>query len=113
MALANHPDRFPPEEKEERTKIFHDVGEAKSILTDQSKRRQYDNGADIQDINSGGGFPGGFGGGDMSDIFSMFMGSRGGGGGFHNMGGDEMPGFSFNMGGGGGGGKKKQKKFNF
>lgn len=112
VAFQNHPDRFPSEEKEERTKAFHDIGEAKSILTDPQKRRQYDQGMDINDINSGGGNP--FGGHDMSDIFSMFMGSGMGG-----MGGgmDDMPGgFSFSFGGPGGmgsSGKKKQRRFNF
>lgn len=106
VAFQNHPDRFPPEEKEERTKNFHDIGEAKSILTDPQKRRQYDQGVDINDINSGGGNP--FGG-DMSDIFQMFM-----GGGMGGMGGmDDMPGFSFSFGQGGHGGhggKKKQRR---
>jgi DnaJ family protein C protein 7 len=102
QAMANHPDRFPPEEKEERTKIFHDIGEAKTVLTDGNKKAAYDQGADLEDIQNGGGhgfggFGGGMGGVDISELFNMFGGqgrsSRGGGmGGFPG-------GFSFDMGG--------------
>jgi DnaJ family protein C protein 7 len=97
VAFANHPDRFPEEEKEARTKLFHDIGEAKTILMDSQKRAAYDNGADLEDINSGGGNPfgGGMGGVDISELFNMFGGMggsrRGGGGGGHSFsfGGDE------------------------
>ena len=99
----NHPDRFvDEEEKKEATLRFQDIGEANEILSDPKKRRQYDSGADLNDINSGMGGGGGFSGMDgvdINDLFSMFGGGGGGG-----MGGGGMPGgFSFSFGGPGGG----------
>ena len=71
------------------------------MLSDPKKKQMYDEGADIEEINQGGGH-GGMGGMDPNDIFQMFFqgggmgggmgGRRGGGGG---MGGH--PGFSFNF----------------
>jgi len=82
--------------------MFKDVNEAMAVLGDRDKRDKYDNGYDIEDINSGradhghgGGMPGGFGGMDPNDLFSMFMGSQMGGGG--------MPGGHPGMGRGRGG----------
>jgi DnaJ homolog subfamily C member 7 len=91
----NHPDRFvDDDEKKEATNKFQDIGEAYSILGDENKRKQFDRGADLNDINSGmGGFPGGMGGVDINDLFSMFGGGGMGGGG---------GGFSFDFGGHGG-----------
>ena len=43
-ALRCHPDRVPPEEKDEAEKLFKDVGEAYSVLSDPQKKMRYDNG---------------------------------------------------------------------
>jgi DnaJ family protein C protein 7 len=88
-ALICHPDRSPnatPEEKKEMEKSFKELGEAYSVLSDPQKKTRYDNGADLEDIMSGGGF-------DPNDIFASFFGGFGGG-----------PSFSF--GGGGPGGRR-------
>ena len=47
--------------------MFKDVGEAYSILSDAKKRQMYDDGADIEELNQGGG--GGMGGMNPNDIF--------------------------------------------
>jgi len=93
--------------KRDHEAIFKDVGEANDVLSDQNKKSQYDNGADLNDLNSGG-----MGGFNMGDIFEMFGNSGGMGGGGRNSG------FSFSFGGndfGGGGGNsnKKSRKRNF
>ena len=52
-----------------------EINEAKGILCDRDKRDKYDNGHDIEDINSGRADNpfGGMGGGiDPNDIFRMF-----------------------------------------
>jgi len=41
-ARSEHPDRHPPEKRDEQTKIFQKVAEANSILSDENKRRIYD-----------------------------------------------------------------------
>jgi len=66
---------------------FKDITEAYGVLSDVEKRRQWDSGADLDDV----------GGVDMDDIVRMFFG--GGGGGFTFGGGG---GFSHHHGGGGG-----------
>lgn len=76
--------------------MFKDIAEGYEILTDPRKRNQYDQGADLEDINQGGHGSGGFSGHDPSEIFQMFFG--GGGGGF----GGGHSGFTFRTGGGGG-----------
>ena len=106
-ALKWHPDKNgngTEEEIKKADKMFKDVNEAMAVLGDRDKRDKYDNGFDIEDINSGRadhGFPGGaggFGGMDPNDLFSMFMGSQMGGG----MGGH--PGMGRGRSGGGPGG---------
>jgi len=105
LALKWHPDKHTgcEEDKAKAEKMFREINEAMGVLGDKDKREKYDQGFDLEDINSGradmGGF-GGMGGMDPNDIFSMFMGSgmggggrgRGGGRGGGGMGG--FPGFS-------------------
>ena len=85
LALKWHPDKFsnaPEEEKTKADKMFRELNEAKQVLTDEDKREKYDQGFDLEDINSGradAGFGGGMDGMDPNDIFSMFM-SQGMGG---------------------------------
>lgn len=68
LALKWHPDKNNESEEAhaKAEKIFRDVTEAYSILSDPKKRQQHDMGASAEDIDSGmggmggmGGFPGG------------------------------------------------------
>ncbi|KOX78956.1 DnaJ like protein subfamily C member 7 [Melipona quadrifasciata] len=55
-AMVHHPDRHPNAtegEKKEQEKKFKEVGEAYGILSDPKKRSRYDNGHDIDDVDSG------------------------------------------------------------
>jgi DnaJ family protein A protein 1 len=75
LALKYHPDKNPSEG--ERFKL---ISQAYDVLSNEEKRRIYDQGGE-QALKEGGG--GGFGGGNPMDIFEMFFGggrSRGGGG---------------------------------
>lgn len=62
-----------------------------NVLGDKDKRDKYEQGYDLEDINSGKADFGGFGGGgiDPNDLISMFMGAGMGGmgGGMGGMGG--------------------------
>lgn len=82
-ALKWHPDKnsHSEEAKAKAEKMFREVNEAQEVLLDSKKRALYDEGHDLEDINSGkAGGMGGFGGGvDPSDIFQMFMGGGMGG----------------------------------
>ncbi len=83
-----HPDRHPPETKEEATKKFQEITGANSILGDPAKRQKYDEfGMDGENMPDMSGF-------NPADIFgSMFSGMSGMPGmpGFGGFGG--MPGF--------------------
>jgi DnaJ-class molecular chaperone len=74
MALKWHPDKNQgtEEEMKKADKMFKDVNEAMAVLGDRDKREKYDNGFDLDDINTGraehGGM-GGFGGMDPKDLF--------------------------------------------
>ncbi|MCC6463960.1 MAG: molecular chaperone DnaJ [Planctomycetes bacterium] len=66
LALKYHPDRNPGDKEAEAK--FKEAAEAYGVLSDDEKRRQYD-----QFGHSGpGGFPGGAGFNNVEDIFSAF-----------------------------------------
>ena len=96
-AAKHHPDVSDDDDAEER---FKKIQKAKEVLTDEQKRKQYDQmghdrftEADKRGATGGGGGPGGAGGpfggaggaggaGGFEDIFNQFFGGgRGGGGG--------------------------------
>lgn len=85
--MKYHPDKNSHGTEEDQVKadkMFKEINEANDVLTDNNKRDKYDQGFDLEDINSGRadhGCGGGMGGMDPNDIFSMFMGSQGGMGG--------------------------------
>jgi molecular chaperone DnaJ len=43
LALKYHPDKSPPDKKEEYESKFKEIAEAYAVLSDEDKRRQYDN----------------------------------------------------------------------
>lgn len=123
LALKWHPDRVPPEKKDEAQSKFQEIGEAFDVLSDPEKKKMYDlgGGTEVPFSSGGGGGAGGFGFGGMpgggggtrtfhfsssnaDDIFKNFFGTSdpfaaeggGGGEGHHFM--------SFTSGGGGMGG---------
>lgn len=63
LVLLNHPDKFPPEQRNEIEKKFKEINKAYEILSDDNKRAQYDN------PMPQGGFPG-----PMNDIMKHFFG---------------------------------------
>lgn len=64
LALLHHPDRNPPEQKEESTLQFRLVNEAYQVLSDPDQRAQYD--ADLQSGFGRFGSSGGGGGGGQT-----------------------------------------------
>ncbi len=76
-----HPDKHPPETREEATKKFQEITGANSILSDPDKRQKYDEfGMDGENMPNMGGF-------NPADIFGSMFGGMGGMPG--------MPGFGF------------------
>lgn len=103
-ALKHHPDKAAANERAEAEQKFKDVGEAYGVLGDAEKRRRYDSGQDLEEIEQGGHGGHGHGGVDVNELFAQMFGGGGGGfggGGFHQFGG----------GGGGGGGRRQRRGF--
>ena len=76
LAMETHPDRGGDEEK------FKEISEAYSILSDEDKKRQYDQFGHIGNGNNRGG--GGFSGsGNIDDLINSFFGGGGFNGGFN------------------------------
>jgi len=82
LAVKYHPDKNPGDKAAEDK--FKEASEAYGILSDKSKKENYDNfgHAAFENGGSQGGFGGfgGFDGSDFSDIFEDFFGDFGGGG---------------------------------
>jgi len=73
----NWTDRFPNETeevKQEEEKKFKEVGEAYAVLSDAKKRARYDNGQDLDDLDSGMGAGGDI---DPNLLFQAFFGGGG------------------------------------
>ena len=94
LALRNHPDRVPEQQKKEAEEKFKEISEAYAVLSDPQKRKMYDQyghaGIDQQytseDIFRGADFGSIFGDSGLGDVFSQFFGDTifdafGGGGG--------------------------------
>jgi curved DNA-binding protein CbpA len=112
LALKYHPDKVEEKDKEIAEDMFVKVSGAYSVLSDEKKRKIYDNygkngldaherGQDPSQFGSGGGggFPGGGGGGGMHFNFQQGGGGSAGGAGF-----DPFTMFESMFGGAGGGG---------
>jgi DnaJ family protein C protein 3 len=54
LALQWHPDKVSEDQKEEAEKLFHDIGEAYEVLSDEELRGKYDRGEPVFE-NQGGG----------------------------------------------------------
>ena len=82
LAVKYHPDKNPGDKGAEEK--FKEASEAYGILSDKSKKENYDNFGHAAFENGGGGQGGfggfgGFSGADFSDIFEDFFGDFGGG----------------------------------
>ena len=83
LAVKYHPDKNPGDKSAEDK--FKEASEAYGVLSDKSKKENYDNFGHAAFENGGGGRGGfggfgGFSGADFSDIFEDFFGDFGGGG---------------------------------
>ena len=80
LAVKYHPDKNPGDKVAEDK--FKEASEAYGILSDKSKKENYDNFGHAAFENGGGGRGGfgGFSGADFSDIFEDFFGDFGGSG---------------------------------
>lgn len=89
LAMQYHPDKFSQasdKEKAEAEAKFKEINEAYQVLSDATKKQQYDTYGHAAFENGGagaGGFGGfgGFGADDLGDIFGSFFGGGFGGGG--------------------------------
>eukprot|EP00961_Rhodomonas_salina_P065501 880878-Rhodomonas_salina.1 len=80
LALKYHPDRNPPEKKEEAEKQFREMSEAYHVLSDPEKRQIYDTyGEEGLKASEGGGPPPGGPGGPGGFPGGGFGGFPGGG----------------------------------
>ena len=79
LAVKYHPDKNPNNKNAEDK--FKEASEAYGVLSDKSKKENYDNFGHAAFENGGGGQGGfgGFSGADFSDIFEDFFGDFGGG----------------------------------
>jgi molecular chaperone DnaJ len=82
LAREHHPDAKPGDAQAEQR--FKEIGEAYAVLSDDAKRREYD---ELRRLGAagfgGGGFPGGAGGfsdGDLGDLLGHLFNARGGAG---------------------------------
>ena len=78
LAVKHHPDKNPGDKTSEDK--FKEASEAYGILSDKSKKENYDNFGHAAFENGGGSQSSGFGGADFSDIFEDFFGDFGSGG---------------------------------
>src|SRR6056297_453001 len=89
-AMKYHPDKNPDDKEAEEK--FKEVSEAYSVLSDEDKRKKYDQFGHAGVKGGASGFEGargfssqGFGGFDISDALRMFMNDFGGFGGFEDI----------------------------
>lgn len=71
LVIANHPDKLPPDQREEGTKKIKEINEAYGVLSDPEKKKIYDR-YGKKGLESGGGFdPFSMGGSFMEEIFKQ------------------------------------------
>jgi molecular chaperone DnaJ len=79
LAMKYHPDKNPGDSVAEAR--FRELNEAYAVLSDPTKRNQYDTYGAVPGMSGGGpaGFAEAFAGAGFGDIFDMFFGGQGGG----------------------------------